>query len=157
MSDKKTLTQAGYDKLKQELEELRTVRRKEVAEKIKIARGFGDLSENAEYDEAKKEQAEMETRIEYLENMLRNAEVVSEDDIDENHVSVGTKVKVFDYNFDEEVEYAIVGATESDPFNNVISSESPIGAALIGKMVGDEVDVQLPDCIAKIKVLDIHK
>ncbi len=157
MSDKKTLTQAGYDKLEHELEELRTVRRKEVAEKIKVARGFGDLSENAEYDEAKKEQAEIETRIEYLENILLNAEVVKEEDLQYDKVGVGTTVKVYDYEFDEEIEYAIVGATESDPFNNIISSESPIGAALIGKIVDDEVVVQLPDGTAKLKVLDIHK
>ncbi len=156
-SKAKVLTQSGYDKLAAELEQLKTSGRKDVAEKIKVARAFGDLSENSEYDEAKNEQAEIEARIEKIEGILRTAEVISEADIDTNHVSVGTVVKVHDYEFDEEVEYAIVGSTETDPFANKISSESPIGAALLGKTIGEEVNVAVPDGTIKIKVLDIHR
>ncbi len=156
-SKAKVLTQSGYDKLAAELEELKTNGRKDVAEKIKVARAFGDLSENSEYDEAKNEQAEIEARIEKIEGILRTAEVISEADIDTNHVSVGTVVKVHDYEFDEEVEYAIVGSTETDPFANKISSESPIGAALLGRSIGEEVNVAVPDGAIKIKILDIHR
>ncbi len=156
-SKAKVLTQSGYDKLAAELEELKTNGRKDVAEKIKVARAFGDLSENSEYDEAKNEQAEIEARIEKIEGILRTAEVISEADIDTNHVSVGTVVKVHDYEFDEEVEYAIVGSTETDPFANKISSESPIGAALLGRSIGEEINVAVPDGAIKIKILDIHR
>ncbi len=152
------LTQSGYDKLVLELEELKANGRKEIAEKIKAARGFGDLSENAEYDEAKNEQAELEARIAEIENTLRTAEVVSEDDIDGSRVTVGTIVKVYDYDYDEEVEYAIVGSNEIDPFNNKISVESPIGEALRQKSIGEEVEFALPnDMKAKLKILDIRK
>ncbi len=156
-SKAKVLTQAGYAKLEAELENLKTNVRREVAEKIKVARAFGDLSENSEYDEAKNEQAEVEARIEKIESILRNAEVVSEADIDLSHVSVGTTVKVYDYQFDEEVEYAIVGSTEIDPFANKISSESPIGIALLGKSVDDEVTIAVPDGTAKLKILEIRR
>ncbi len=156
-SKAKVLTQSGYDKLAAELEELKTNGRKDVAEKIKVARAFGDLSENSEYDEAKNEQAEIEARIEKIEGILRTAEVISEADIDTNHVSVGTVVKVHDYEFNEEVEYAIVGSTETDPFANKISSESPIGAALLGRSIGEEINVAVPDGAIKIKILDIHR
>ena len=115
------LTDEGLLKLEQELEMLKTQKRQEVAEKIKIARGFGDLSENSEYDAAKEEQAQVEARIIHLENMLKNAKVIDQDDIDLNKVSIGTRVKVYDIEFDEELEYSIVGSTEADPDLNIIS------------------------------------
>lgn len=151
------LTVEGYKKLETELEQLTTVKRREVAEKIKEARAFGDISENAEYDEAKKEQAEIEARINKLESILKNAEVVSADNIDMNKVSVGTLVKVFDYEFDEEVEYTLVGATEADPFDNKISNDSPIGAALLGKSVGETIEIIVPQGISKLKILEIRR
>ena len=133
------LTDEGLLKLEQELEMLKTQKRQEVAEKIKIARGFGDLSENSEYDAAKEEQAQVEARIIHLENMLKNAKVIDQDDIDLNKVSIGTRVKVYDIEFDEELEYSIVGSTEADPDLNKISDESPVGKALIGKNIDDIV------------------
>ncbi len=151
------LTQSGYDKLVAELEQLKTTGRKEVAEKIKAARGFGDLSENSEYDEAKNEQAELEMRIAEIENTLRTAEVISEDDIDGSRVTVGTIAKVYDYEYDEEIEYEIVGSNEIDPFENKISVESPIGAALRQKTIGEEVEFEIPVGKAKLKILDIRK
>jgi transcription elongation factor GreA len=151
------LTAEGLRKLEEELEVLKTVRRKEVAEKIKEARAFGDISENSEYDEAKNEQAELETRINKLDTIVRGAVVVDESEIDTDHVSIGTKVKVFDFDFDEEVDYVIVGATEADPFQNKISNDSPIGAALIGKAVGEQVEISVPDGSLKMKVLEISR
>ncbi|MCK8059551.1 MULTISPECIES: transcription elongation factor GreA [unclassified Fusibacter] len=151
------LTHEGFNKVEQELELLKTVRRKEVAEKIKHARAFGDISENSEYDEAKNEQAELEARILKLENIIRNAHVIDESEIDMEHVSVGTVVKVFDFEFDEEVEYTIVGATEADPFNFKVSNESPIGEALIGKGIGETVEIVVPDGVTKLKILEIHR
>lgn len=151
------LTVDGYKKLETELEQLTTVKRREVAEKIKDARAFGDISENAEYDEAKKEQAEIEARINKLESILKNAEVVSADNVDMNKVSVGTLVKVFDFEFDEEVEYTLVGATEADPFDNKISNDSPIGAALLGKSVGETVEIIVPQGVSKLKILEIRR
>ena len=151
------LTHEGLNKVEVELDILKTVKRKEVAEKIKHARAFGDISENSEYDEAKNEQAELEARILKLETIIRNAHVIDESEIDMEHVSVGTVVKVFDFEFDEEVEYTIVGATEADPFNFKISNESPIGEALIGKGVGETVEVVVPDGVTKLKILEIHR
>ncbi len=151
------LTTEGLRKLEDELDMLKTVRRKEVAEKIKEARAFGDISENSEYDEAKNEQAELEARINKLENYVRNAQVVDENDIDTDHVSIGTVVKVHDYEFSEDIEYTIVGATEADPFENKISNESPIGQALIGKEIGAEVEAITPDGAIRMKVLEIHR
>lgn len=151
------LTDAGLLKLEQELEMLKTQKRQEVAEKIKVARGFGDLSENSEYDAAKEEQAQVEARIVHLENMLKNAKVIDEDDIDLNVVSVGTRVKVYDEEFDEELEYSIVGSTEADPDLNKISDESPVGRALIGKTIGDVVDVETPGGTIQFKILSIDK
>ncbi|HBH1936571.1 TPA: transcription elongation factor GreA, partial [Clostridioides difficile] len=121
------LTQEGYDKLEEELENLKVVKRKEVAERIKVAISFGDLSENAEYDEAKKEQAQVEERILKLENMVRKAVIIDESKIDLNVVTIGSIVKVKDLEFDEEVEYTIVGSTEADPYDGKISNESPVG------------------------------
>lgn len=151
------LTDEGLLKLEQELEQLKTKKRKEVAEKIKVARGFGDLSENSEYDAAKEEQAQVEARIVQLENMLKNAKVIDEDDIDLNIVSVGTRVKVYDEEFDEEIEYTIVGSTEADPDMFKISDESPVGKALIGKKIGEIVDVDTPGGVIKFKILSIDK
>lgn len=135
MSEQKKviLTYEGVKKLEEELEFLKTVKRKEITEKIKVALGYGDLSENSEYDEAKNEQAFTEGRILQLENMLKNAVVVDESEISTDRVSIGSKVKIKDYEFDEEVEYVIVGSAEADPINYKISNESPVGAGLLGK------------------------
>ncbi len=138
------LTDEGLKKLEEELESLKTVKRKEIAEKIKVALSFGDLSENSEYDEAKNEQAMVEARIAQIEAMLKNAKVIDDDDINTDVVSVGAKVKVLDLEFDEETEYQIVGSTETDPMNNRISDESPIGKGLVGHRVGDTVEVETP-------------
>lgn len=151
------LTDEGLLKLEQELEMLKTQKRQEVAEKIKVARGFGDLSENSEYDAAKEEQAQVEARIVQLENMLKNAKVIDEDEIDLNVVSVGTRVRVYDEEFDEELEYSIVGSTEADPDENKISDESPVGKALIGRSVGEVVDVDTPGGTIQFKILSIDK
>lgn len=151
------LTQEGYDKLEEELELLKTTRRKEVAERLKVAISFGDLSENAEYDEAKKEQAELEERIIKLENMIRVAEIIDEDSVDLDVVTIGSIVKIFDYDFDEEVEYTIVGSAEADPYSFKISNESPVGKSLLGRKKGEEVEVTVPDGIIKLKVLDITR
>jgi transcription elongation factor GreA len=151
------LTYEGLEKLENELEYLKTIKRKEIAEKIKQALAFGDLSENSEYDEAKNEQAQVEVRIVQLENMLKNAKVIDEDDINTDIVSIGSKVKVLDMEFDEEVEYAIVGSTEADPSQYKISDESPVGRALIGQKVGSVVDVEVPAGVIKFKILSINK
>ena len=151
------LTDEGLLKLEQELEMLKTEKRQEVAEKIKVARGFGDLSENSEYDAAKEEQAQVEARIVQLENMLKNAKVIDEDEIDLNVVSVGTRVKVYDEEFDEELEYSIVGSTEADPDMFKISDESPVGKALIGRNIGETVSVDTPGGTIQFKILSIDK
>ncbi len=143
------LTYEGLQKLEQELENLKTVKRREVAERIKQALSFGDISENSEYDEAKNEQAYIEGRIFQLENMLKNAKVIDEDDIKTDVVGIGSKVTVLDMEFDEEVEYYIVGSTEADPAQFKISNESPVGKALIGQKVGGVVEVSVPDGIIK--------
>ncbi|MCJ0429329.1 transcription elongation factor GreA [Clostridioides difficile] len=155
------LTQEGYDKLEEELEEelenLKVVKRKEVAERIKVAISFGDLSENAEYDEAKKEQAQVEERILKLENMVRKAVIIDESKIDLNVVTIGSIVKVKDLEFDEEVEYTIVGSTEADPYDGKISNESPVGKALLGRAAKEVVEVQVPDGVAKFEILEIRR
>ena len=151
------MTYEGVKKLEEELEYLKTVKRKEITEKIKVALGYGDLSENSEYDEAKNDQAFTEGRIIQLENMLKNAVVVDESEIPKDKVSVGSIVKVMDYEFDEEVEYTIVGSAEADPMNFKISNESPVGKALIGAHTGDEVEVEMPSGIMKYKVLEIQR
>lgn len=151
------LTQEGYDKLEEELELLKTTRRKEVAERLKVAISFGDLSENAEYDEAKKEQAALEERIMKLEHMTRVAVIIDEDSVDLNVVTIGSVVKIFDYDFDEEVEYTIVGSAEADPYSFKISNESPVGKALLGRQKGEDVEVTVPDGIIKLKILDITR
>ncbi|MDK2564429.1 transcription elongation factor GreA [Romboutsia sedimentorum] len=159
MEDKKEilLTQEGYQKLEDEVELLKTVRRREVADRIKVAISFGDISENAEYDEAKNEQAQMEERILKLENMIRNAVIIDESKIDINVVTIGSIVKVNDMEFDEEVEYTIVGSAEADPYEGRISNESPVGRALLDKIVGQVVDVHVPDGVVKFKILEIRR
>lgn len=151
------LTDAGLKNLVDELEELKTIKRKEVADKIKVALSFGDLSENSEYDEAKNEQAIVEARIAQLEAMLKNARVLDEKELTTDTVSVGSKVKVLDIEFDEEDEYYLVGSTESDPTANKISDESPIGKALLGHKVGETVEAQAPMGVIKFKILNIAK
>ncbi len=154
---KVVMTYDGLKKMEQELENLKTVRRKEVAEKIKEARGQGDLSENAEYDAAKEEQGEIERRIIQLENLLRNAEVIDEDVLKMDVVNLGSKVTVLDVEFDEEMEYTIVGSTEADPMNGRISNESPLGMALLGQKVGATVMADTPDGEVAFKILNIQK
>ncbi len=158
MMDKEVfLTKEGLEKIENEIEQLKTVRRKEVSERIKHALAFGDISENSEYDEAKNEQAWVEERIGKLENTLRNAVIISEEDITLDSVSVGTKVTLKDMEFDEEVEYSIVGSAEADPYEGRISNESPVGSALIGSKIGEIVSVKAPDGIIKFEVLAISR
>ena len=151
------LTPEGVAKLEEELEYLKTVRRREIAERIKQSVAFGDLSENSEYDEAKNEQAFIEGRIVTLENLLRNAKIIDDEDITTDVVSVGVKVKLQDVETNDIMEYTIVGSTEADPANNKISNKSPVGRALLGKTVGTTVDVYVPDGIIKFKILEINK
>ncbi len=151
------LTQEGYDNLEKELERLKTEVRYEIADRIKVALGFGDLSENSEYDEAKNAQAANEAKIAELEEKLKYARIIDESEIDTEVVQVGNIVKVHDMEFDEEVEYTIVGSTEVDLANNKISNESPIGSALLGKRKNNIVEVQAPAGIIKLKILAITK
>ncbi len=141
-SKKHILTSKGMKSLEDELQELKVVKRKEIAQKIKEAREQGDLSENAEYDAAKDEQRSIETRIEELEKIIKNAEVIDESNIDKDTVSIGSTVKFHDNEFDEDLEYRIVGSTESDILKGLISNESPLGKALIGSRIGQEVEVE---------------
>ena len=151
------LTQEGYDSLDKELNYLKTEKRAEIAERIKVALGFGDLSENSEYDEAKNAQAENENKIAELENKIRYAKIIDEKDIDTKTVQIGNIVKLHDIEFDEDVEYTIVGSTEVDLAENKISNESPIGKALLGAKKGAEVEVEAPVGIIKYKILSIKK
>ena len=151
------LTQEGYDNLEKELEYLKTEKRAEISERIKVALGFGDLSENSEYDEAKNAQASNEIKIAELENKVRYARIIDESEIDNKTVQVGNKVKILDEEFDEELEYTIVGSTEVDLAQNKISNESPIGAALLGAKKGQEVEVLAPAGTIKYKVLEISR
>ena len=157
MAKKNILTYEGLKKLEDELENLKVVRRKEVSQKIKEAREQGDLSENAEYDAAKDEQRDIEARIEELEKILKNAEVVVEEEADLDKVSIGCSVKILDCEFDEELEYKIVGSTEANSLKGKISNESPVGKALLGKQVGDTVTVETPAGEFSYKVLSIHR
>ena len=158
MSDKKYLiTSDGLRKLEEELEYLKTVKRKEVTEKIKVARGYGDLSENSEYDEAKNEQAFLEGRIAEIENKLKNIELIDESEITTDVVSIGSTVTLYDYEFDEEVSYTIVGSAEANTFENKISNESPVGSELIGKKVGEEFIVNTPEGNCKYKIITIER
>ena len=151
------LTQEGYDNLEKELNYLRTEKRAEIADRIKVALGFGDLSENSEYDEAKNAQAANEIKIAELEEKVKYARIIDESEIDTEVVQVGNIVKVLDMEFDETVEYTIVGSTEADVTNNKISNESPIGQALLGKKRNNIVEVQAPVGIIKLKILSIKK
>ena len=151
------VTQEGYDKLEKELDYLRTEKRAEIAEKIKVALGFGDLSENSEYDEAKNAQAENEGKIAELENKIRYAKIIDESEIDTKTVQVGNIVKVYDEEFDEEITYTIVGSTEVDLAQNKISNESPVGRAFLGRHKDDEVEVQVPNGIVVYKILEIRR
>ena len=151
------LTQEGYNNLEKELEYLKTEKRVEIAERIKVALGFGDLSENSEYDEAKNAQSENEVKIAELENKLRYAKVIDEKDIDTKTVQIGNTVKLHDVEFDEDVEYTIVGSTEVNLAENRISNESPIGKALLGAKKGATVDVEAPAGVIQYKILSIKK
>ena len=159
MEEKKNiLTYEGLKALEDELQDLKVNRRREVAVKIKEAREQGDLSENAEYDAAKDEQRDIELRIEEIDNILKNAEVVVEEDVDVNVINVGCKVKLRDLEFDEEMEYKIVGSTEADCLNGKISNESPVGLALIGSKVGDKIEVEVPSGeLVQYEILEIQK
>ena len=158
MEEKKNLlTYAGLKKLEEELHDLKVVKRKEVAEKIKEAREQGDLSENAEYDAAKDEQRDIEARIEEIEKILKNAEVVVEDEVDLDKISVGCKVKVHDFEFEEDIELKIVGSTEANSLEGKISNESPVGKALIGAHKGDIVEVEMSAGVMQYKVLEIQR
>ena len=149
-----TMTQEGFDRLSAELETLKTVTRGEVAERLKLARSYGDLSENSEYDEAKEEQARVETKIAELENTIKNAKIV-EVATDKTHVAFGATVKIFDLEFEEEETYTIVGSKEVDPSNNKISSECPLGMALIGAGIEEIVTVKTQDSEYQVKILEI--
>ena len=158
MAEKKNmLTYEGLKKLEDELQDLKVNRRKEIAEKIKEAREQGDLSENAEYDAAKDEQRDIELRIEELEKLLKNAEVVVEDEVNLDKINIGCVVKVYDKEFEEEMEFQIVGSTEANSLQNKISNESPVGHALMGKKVGDVVDVETQAGVIQYEVLDIKR
>jgi len=151
------LTYEGLRKLEEELEFLKSVKRREIAERIKQALSFGDISENSEYDEAKNEQAQMEGRIMQLESMLKHARVIDEDEVSTDRVSIGSKVKLLDMEFNEEVEYHIVGSTEADPSKHKISNESPVGSALMDGKKGETVEVSVPDGVIRFKILEILK
>jgi transcription elongation factor GreA len=151
------ITEDGLIKLKEELETLKTQGRTDIAEKIKVARGYGDLSENSEYDEAKNEQAKIEARIVELEAMLKNVEIIEDVKGSAKTVVLGVKVKALDMEFDEECEYRVVGSTEANPLEGKISDESPLGKALLGKNIGDEVVVDAPAGELKFKILEISK
>ena len=151
------ITDDGLKKLKEELETLKTEGRADIAEKIKVARGYGDLSENSEYDEAKNEQAKIEARIVEIEAMLKNVEIIEDVKGSAKTVVIGVKVKALDMEFDEECEYRVVGSTEANPLEGKISDESPFGKALLGKKIGDEVIVDAPAGELKFKILEISK
>ena len=157
MSKQIILTEEGLKNLESELENLKTVKRKEVAEKIKVALSFGDLSENSEYDEAKNEQAIMEARILEIEAMLKNVKLINEHELSTDVIHVGSKVKVYDINFDEVVDYRIVGSSEADPREGRISDESPVGAALLGHREGETVRFLTPGGECAYKIVEIYK
>ena len=157
MDKKNLLTYEGLQKLENELQDLKVVRRKEVAQKIKEAREQGDLSENAEYDAAKDEQRDIEARIDEIEKILKNAEVVIEEEVDLDKINVGCRVKILDMEFDEELEHKLVGSTEANSLKGKISNESPVGRALIGAKVGDTVTVETQAGDLKYKVLEIQR
>lgn len=151
------LTPEGLKKLEEELEHLKSVKRREVAERIKVAIGYGDISENSEYDDAKNEQAFVEGRVITLEKMLRNARIINNEDVDLNAVSIGSIVTLKDMEYGDTVEYTIVGTAESDPFQNKISNESPVGKAILGKQKGSVVEVNVPAGTIQYEIIDIKK
>ena len=157
MEKKIRLTDEGLKKLKDELENLKTKGRADIAEKIKIARGYGDLSENSEYDEAKNEQAKIEARIVEIEAMLKNVEIISDVKGKSKTVILGSKVKILDVEFEEECEYRIVGSAEADPAAGLISDESPVGKALIGHKKGEKVTVEVPNGTLEFKIVEITR
>lgn len=158
MAEKEVLlTPQGLKKLEDELEQLKSVKRREVAERIKLAISYGDISENSEYEDAKNEQAFIEGRIMTLEKMLRNARLINEDEVDTDVVSIGSTVLLRDVEFDEDVQYTIVGSAEANPAQNKISNESPVGRALLGKSVGAVVDANVPAGVIQFKILDIKR
>ena len=157
MNEELLLTKEGYDKIVAEYDELVSVKRAEVAARIKEAISYGDISENAEYDSAKNEQAELEERIHQLEEMLRKAKIVQEEDVKGDKVNIGLKVTVKDIDTGDKEVFSIVGATESDPFNGKISTESSVGKALIGKKKGETVAIEVPDGIINYKIMKIEK
>lgn len=157
MSKEIIVTEDGLKKLQEELEYLKTTKRKEVVEAIRVALSFGDLSENSEYDEAKNEQAKTEARINEIEESLKHVKVISDRDVSTDTVNVGNIVKVYDEDFEEEVTYIIVGSTEADPLLGKISDQSPIGSAIIGAKAGDRVSVTTPGGVAKLRILEISK
>ena len=156
-SKKHILTSKGMQALEDELQDLKVVKRKEIAQKIKEAREQGDLSENAEYDAAKDEQRSIEAKIEEREKIRRNAEVIDEAGVDKDTVSIGSTVRFYDEEFDEELEYRIVGSTESDIMKGLISNESPLGKALVGAKIGQEIEVESADGVSRYKVLEISR
>ena len=151
------LTAEGLKNLEEELAELQNVKRKEIAEKIKVARSYGDLSENSEYDDAKNEQAKVVSRIAELEELISNAQIISETEIQEDVINLGSVVQVHDFAFDEDIEYYIVGSNEANPLLGRISDLSPIGSAMLGHRAGDEVLFEAPNGEAKIKILSVHR
>ena len=157
MANEFVLTKKGKQDLEAQLEYLKTVKRAEISEQIKVARSFGDLSENAEYTEARNEQSRIEGRIQTLESTLRMATIVDDDEVNLEKVSIGTKVRLLDKEMDEEETYQIFGSMEADVANNIISNESPVGQALLGHSVGDEVSVEVPGGVAHFIILEISK
>ena len=157
MADKQMYTKQGYQDLLDELSYLKLTRREEIKEQIAVARGFGDLSENAEYDEARNEQAKVEARIQELESLIENAEIIDESTMDVRSISLGSIVKLMDEDFDEEITYSIVGSNQADPLENKISDQSPIGRALMGKKAGDSVTVTAPAGELHFKVLEVAR
>ena len=157
MAKQIVVTESSFQKLKDELDYLKNVKRKEAAENVGIARSYGDLSENIEYDEAKNEQAKIEAQISELEETISHAKVISDNEIQTDSVSVGVSVTIYDIDYDEEIEYLIVSSREVDPLNNKISDQSPIGKALMGTKVGDVVSVEVPDGMANFRIVNIAK
>ena len=157
MAKQTLLTDEGLKSYEKELEYLKDVKRKEIAEKIKVARSFGDLSENSEYDEAKNDQAMLEARISQIEAIRKYATIIDDHDLTNEHIHIGSKVKVHDCEFDSDEEYQIIGSNEADPFEGKLSDESPVGAALLGHKAGDTVEVETPDGIIKFIVLEISR
>lgn len=157
MSEVILLTQEGYDNINTEYEDMISVKRKEVAERIKEAISYGDISENSEYDAAKNEQAELEDRIMKYEHMIRNAKIIDHDEISADQVNVGLNVKIKELPHGETIDFTIVGSTEADPFEGKISNESEVGKQLLGKKIGDVAEVNVPDGITRYEILDIYK